>query len=98
MNVLSSKWVYKHKMNSEGKIVRHKARLVAVSSNQKNGVDFMKTFTPVVKPATIWLILSIAVTNSWKLRQLDVSNVFLHCVLEEDVYMRQPLRFKNDRH
>lgn len=35
MNGLSSKWVFKHKINEEGKIVRHKACLVAVGSAQK---------------------------------------------------------------
>lgn len=85
-------------MDDKGKVIRHKARLVAVSSKQLTGIDFMETFAPVVKPATIRLILSIVVTKNWKLRQLDISNAFLHDVLEEDVYMRQSPGFKDDEH
>ena len=47
-------------------------------------------FSPVVKAATIRIILSLAISNGWSLRQLDVQNAFLHGVLEEDVYTRQP--------
>ncbi|WVZ64533.1 hypothetical protein U9M48_014034 [Paspalum notatum var. saurae] len=36
------------------------------------------------------VILSIAVSRGWCLQQLDVQNAFLHGVLEEDVYMKQP--------
>jgi hypothetical protein len=39
------------------------------------------------------LILSLAVTHEWVLRHLDVQNVFLHGVLEEEVYMKQPPGF-----
>jgi hypothetical protein len=43
----------------------------------------------MVKEATIRLVVSLAVSHGWNLRQLDVHNVFLHGFLEE-VYMRQP--------
>ncbi len=53
-------------------------------------MDFDETFSPVVKLATLRLILSIAAQQNWGLRQLDVSNAFLHGFLKETVYMEQP--------
>uniref|UniRef100_A0A2N9HH98 Integrase catalytic domain-containing protein n=1 Tax=Fagus sylvatica TaxID=28930 RepID=A0A2N9HH98_FAGSY len=44
-------------------------------------------------PATVRLILSIAAQNQWSLRQLDVSNAFLHGSLKECVFMSQPPGF-----
>jgi hypothetical protein len=53
-------------------------------------LDYDDTFSPVVKLVTVRLVLCIVVSHGWCLRQLGVQNAFLHGVLEEDVYMRQP--------
>jgi hypothetical protein len=87
-NVIDCRWVYRIKTKADGTFDRYKARLVAKGFKQRYGIDY--AFSPVVKIATVRLVLSIAVTKGWKLRQLDVQNAFLHGVLEEEIYMKQP--------
>jgi hypothetical protein len=56
-------------------------------------VDYDETFSPVIKPATIQSVLSIAVSRAWPIHQLNVKNAFLHGNLEEMVYCQQPPGF-----
>ncbi|GJZ86799.1 ribonuclease H-like domain-containing protein [Tanacetum coccineum] len=95
--MVRSMWLFKHKFHTDGTLSRYKARLVANGSSQQLGVDFDETFSPVVKPATIRKVLSLAVSCKWPIHQLDVKNAFLNGDLSETVYMYQPPGFVDAR-
>jgi hypothetical protein len=97
-NIVTGKWVFRHKSAADGSLERYKARWVVRGFAQRPGIDFGETFSPVVKPATIRAVLSLAYSRGWPVHQLDVKNAFLHGVLEEQVYCYQPAGFVDERH
>jgi len=80
-----------HKLHADGSLDRYKARWVLRGFTQRPGLDYDETFSPVVKPATVRVILSLALSQNWPIHQLDVKNAFLHGTLTETVYCVSPL-------
>ncbi|KAK9058098.1 hypothetical protein SSX86_022938 [Deinandra increscens subsp. villosa] len=97
VNIVGSKWIFRTKYLPDGTVDKHKARLVAQGFTQIPGLDFTHTFSPVVKAATIRIVLSLAVINNCPLHQLDVKNAFLNGNLGETIFMEQPPGFLDDR-
>uniref|UniRef100_A0A453D0W1 Reverse transcriptase Ty1/copia-type domain-containing protein n=1 Tax=Aegilops tauschii subsp. strangulata TaxID=200361 RepID=A0A453D0W1_AEGTS len=98
VNVVTGKWIFRHKLHPDGSLARYKARGVLRGFTQQERVDYTKTFSPVVKPATIRVVLSIATAHAWPIHQLDVKNAFLHGDLREIVYCAQPAGFVDPSH
>lgn len=96
-NIVRSMWLFKYKYNADGVLNRHKARLVANDKSQEARLDFNETFSPVIKLATIRIVLDVSLPYNWPIHQLDVQNVFLHGKLDEMVYMYQPPGFVNQQ-
>jgi len=87
------KWIYKTKLNEEGKVDKYKARLVAKGYTQTKGVDYTEVFAPVARWDTIRIVLAVAAQEGWTMYQLDVKGAFLYGELKEEVYVDQPEGF-----
>ena len=92
-NVIGNRWIFRIKRNPDGTISRYKAQLIAKGYHQRLGINFSSTFSPVIKPQTIKVVLTIALSLGWALRQMDINKAFLHGNLTEEVYMHQPSGF-----
>eukprot|EP00253_Pinus_taeda_P007074 PITA_07074 len=90
---IGCKWVYKNKYKADGSLDKHKARLVAKGFAKKEGVDYMETFSPTTKWATIQTLFALVAQNGWKVHQMDVKIAFLNGDLKENVLRSQPEGF-----
>ena len=86
---MDNKWVFHVKQNFDGSIAWYKGRLVDKGFHQQPYIDFHETFSPVIDPIIVRIVLSISLNCQWGLRQLDVNNVFLKGHLTKEVYMEQ---------
>lgn len=91
--IIGNKWVYRVKYNTDGSIAKYKVRLVATGFQQIEGMNYFKTYGPVVKPATVRVVLSLVVMNVWQIKQVDMNNASLNGNLTEELYRNQPEGF-----
>jgi hypothetical protein len=78
--------------------VRNKAHLVAHGYSQVEDLNFGETFAPVARLEAIRILLAFVMSNGFKLYQIDVKSDFLNCVIQEEIYVRQPPSFKNPKY
>ena len=86
-HVIGARWVFRNKLNDKGEVVRNKARLVAQGYSQQKGIDYTKTFAPVVGLESIRLLISFVVIHNIILYQMDVKSSFLNGYISEEVYV-----------
>lgn len=94
-NVIDTKWVFKVKYNEDGSVERYKARVVANGIRQIQGSDYEETFSLIIHPLSIRLILSMEVTYNWSIRKIDISNAFLLGKLDERIIVSRPYGFQD---
>ena len=91
--VIGLKQVSKTKLNSDGSINKHKARLVIKGYAQEVGADCTDTFALVPRHDTIKILIALAAQKNQTIYQLDVKSAFLNRVLDEEIYIEQPVGF-----
>ncbi|GJZ72442.1 retrovirus-related pol polyprotein from transposon TNT 1-94 [Tanacetum coccineum] len=92
---IGTKWVFRNKKDERGIMIRNKARLVAQSHRQEEGIDYEEFFALVARIETIRLFLAYVSFMGFLVYQMDVKSAFLYGTIEEEVYVTQPPGFKD---
>ncbi|CAI7931190.1 unnamed protein product, partial [Closterium sp. NIES-54] len=91
-NIVSGMWIFRVK-RPPGSPPVFKARYVARGFSQRQGVDFLQTFSPTPKMTTLRVLLHVAAQRDYELHSLDFSTAFLHGSLHEEIWLRRPPGF-----
>lgn len=83
--LLTSRWVFKIKENQ-----KFKARLVVKGCQQRKGIDYAETFSPVVNMSSIRILLALAARKNLKISKFDIKTAFLYGTLNEQIFMKVP--------
>lgn len=76
-------------------VEKYKSKVASKRFQQFERVDYTYTFSLIVKPITIWVVLILSLSQQWKIRQSDVNTTFLNGDIQEEVYMTQLLGFED---
>jgi hypothetical protein len=90
---ISLKWVFKLKHDEQGRVVKHKARLVTNGYVQRQGVDSEEVFVLVAQMESVRVTLTVVSHHGWTMHHMDVKSTFLNGDLAEEVYVQQPPGF-----
>ena len=93
-SVVSSKCIFKKKNSTDGSNENFIARFVAQGFSQKEGIDYEQNFVPIDRYTSIITILALDSKMRCKLHKMDVNTTFLNGVIDEEVYIEQPLGFE----
>ena len=91
---VGSRWHFALKFDLDGDICRYKARFVAKGFSQVFGKDFYETYSPTTRLSAIRILMSLAISNDFQLKQMDIKTAYLSAPIEEDVVIKQPEGFE----
>ena len=87
-NIIGTKWVFKNKLNEDGKFCKNKARLVCKGYSQEEGIDYGENFSPVARLEGFKTFLAYVAHRGFKIYQMDVKSAFLNGILDEEFTLK----------
>lgn len=85
---LHSKWLFKVK--SDG---RYKARLVVKGCEQRKGIDYLDTYSPVIGMTALRSLFAVTAMMNYKIAVFDIKTAFLYGELKDNIYIYPPEGF-----
>ena len=96
-NILRGKWILDDKRGDDGKIVKYKARFVAMGNTQKYLVDYDETFAGVMVVKSFRILLCILNENpEYEMEHWDVKMAFTQAPLEDQIFMYEPEGYETE--
>ena len=89
-NIFDITWAFKRKRFPDGSIKKLKARLCARGDQQREGVDQMDTYAPVVSWITVRMLLILSCVLGLKMQQVDYTLAFVQADIKDDIYLEMP--------
>ncbi|RDX92028.1 Copia protein, partial [Mucuna pruriens] len=84
-SIIGTRWVFRNKLDKNG-------------YNQQEGIGFTETFVAIAILEAIRIMLAFVAYKDIKAFQMDVKSAFLNGLTKEEVFVKQPLGFKNTKH
>lgn len=93
--VIKGRQVFRPKPNADSNTIRFKARQVVQGFTQKEGIDFDKTYAPVVKLYTLRVLFAMIAAYNLEYKQYDIIIAFLNVLIDDrQIYVIMLYRFE----
>ena len=89
-NLIISKWIFKMKYKQNGIIKRFKIWLIMRNFIQKYGIDYEKTFVPILQYKNLRMFIFIIIQFEFVLHQMNVDNAYFLNNLLKEIYLKIP--------
>ena len=90
---IGHKLIFTKKLDSQGRTLRYKIRLVAQGFTQRLGIDYEETYSPVMDTVSFRYLLALSVQLKLKMYLMDVVTAYLHGNLDTKLYLKPPPGF-----
>lgn len=87
---IGTRWVLTTKWDENGDFKSCKGRIVAQGQNQKEGEHYDQSFSPVIWPAALRVIIDVGACQGLEMHQLDIKAAYLHGIIDTELYLKQP--------
>jgi len=79
---------FQKKLRPDGSIEKFKAKLVGKDYQQKEGLDYFDSYSPITRITSIRMLIVIVVLHNLDIHQMNIKTAFINRELNEEIYVK----------